>query len=208
MYRETPQLSRHVPITSGRALLNGVRVVSGAAVHHKREQPVRMCPQLRTSCKCVPASTCQRIDQLAQTSAYPLAAQVLASLADPSGQAVAQALRAAAASLAEAGTGGMWGDVGLLPRVLAILRSLPAERSANEAVEVCAAASAVVGNLLDHNDRPQLRRQVTAAVLEDDRACRALLRWGITNPEASKQLPHGHTPHLGRCAHLLARRLV
>jgi hypothetical protein len=133
--------------------------------------------------------------------------QVLEALASPSSPAAAEHLRAGAQHLVEGGDVARWLDAGLLPKLLAILRALPSPgRSPRQAAEVCAAAAAVISNLLDRLEGLRQRSEVQDAVLADDEACCALVRWGMTTVEAAQELPPGQGRHLPAHAHAIARR--
>lgn len=139
------------------------------------------------------------------TTRSPL--QVLETLSTPASPAAAASLRAAAETLVLKANATRWLDSALLPKVLGVLRSLHSSSSPKLAVEVCAAAAAVVSHLLEAAESRQRRRRVKDAVLADEEACSALLRWGITHPEAAKPLPPAQVPHLPASAHYEARAL-
>jgi hypothetical protein len=117
--------------------------------------------------------------------------QVLKSLSKTGSKDIAKNLRQAAAVFVDEDSTA-WLDSDLLPRVLAILRSLPSGRSPKDAVAVCAAAMAVLNNLFtglfsSAQDLHRFRQLLKA----DQAACAALVHWGMARPEASEKLPPG-----------------
>jgi hypothetical protein len=77
----------------------------------------------------------------------------------------------------------------LVPKVLAILRSLPSGRPPRDAIAVCMAATAVLNNLytslLTSNDRSAL----SALLQADAEACCAVVHWGMAQAEYTVQPP-------------------
>jgi hypothetical protein len=120
---------------------------------------------------------------------------------------VAQYLRDVAASFATRSNADRWLSTDLLPKVLAILRVLPSSgRSPKQAAEVCGAAAAVLSHLLEAVAKKpyQERSQLVGAILSDPEACNELVRWGITHPEAAKQLSSEQAIHMPAPALLAA----
>jgi hypothetical protein len=98
----------------------------------------------------------------------------------------------------------LWLDGGLVARLLRILRALPSECHTPHAAVVCAAAAAVITNLLVGVDgtptvhRVQAKKQLSG----DAAAMMALLQCGVLHPSAAQQLPADCTMHLERCTQL------
>jgi hypothetical protein len=116
---------------------------------------------------------------------------VLKSLSKTSSKDLAKDLRQAAAVLVDEDSTA-WLESDLVPRVLAILRSLPSGRPPTEAVAVCTAAMTVLNNLFTglHFSAQGLRR-FRQLLKADQAACAALVHWGMARPEASEKLPPG-----------------
>jgi hypothetical protein len=79
----------------------------------------------------------------------------------------------------------------LVPRLLAILRSLPSHPAPDETVAVCAAATAVLNNMM-FACNPQQAALLRDVILADEDALCEVVRWGIAGPTATEQLPPGH----------------
>jgi hypothetical protein len=79
-----------------------------------------------------------------------------------------------------------------VPRVLHVLRSHPASHSpANDAIQACTAAVAVLNNLTTRLKRFEDAGRLFAMLGCDQAACSALLHWCLRNAEAAEQLPPG-----------------
>jgi hypothetical protein len=155
-----------------------LQLCSSTTLTRAQPAPLRHARRLR--------SACTRIATVANTSST---AQVLKALQNPSGADVSKHLRHAAVHVQVGRDTTAWLESALVPRVLAILRSLPSGRPPKQAVEVCAAATAVLNNILAGlQTSPQVShfRQLLAA---DQAACAALVHWGMARPEASERLP-------------------
>jgi hypothetical protein len=112
-----------------------------------------------------------------------------------------------AATFATRSNADRWVSTDLLPMVLAILRALPSSgRSPKQAAEVCGAAAAVLSHVLDAatGGSRQQERQIVGAIIADADACSELVRWGITHPEAAKQLSSEHAIDMPASALLAA----
>ena len=82
-----------------------------------------------------------------------------------------------------------WLDSPLLPRLLAILRSLPATQTPQAAASLCAATTAALNNIYHGLRYPRNNKDCFLAMLSaDDAACQALLHWGLICPEATELL--------------------
>jgi hypothetical protein len=122
--------------------------------------------------------------------------QVLKDLNKSSSADLAKRLRRAAAYLNVDDESSGWLGSGLVPKILAILRSLPLGRPPRRAVEVCAAATAVLNNLLINLRTPELLHQFRQLLKADRAASAALVHWGMARPEASENLPPPRFPAL------------
>jgi hypothetical protein len=128
----------------------------------------------------------------ATKNAAPSAAQALKVLADAPGTDTFNHLAQLANLLSKEDEPSRWLRSDMVPRLLSILRSLPASHAPAEAAYVCAAAVAALNNLFNGLRRhPEHSRQFRAMLAADDAACRALVRWGLAFLEASGQLPRG-----------------
>jgi hypothetical protein len=126
-----------------------------------------------------------------------LESQVLKALAKASAADVAKHLRHAAAHLYAAKDTSPWLDASdLVPKVLAILRALPSGHPPKEATATCAAAAAVLNNLVMGLHTPRHLSQLRGQLEADPAACAALVQWGMARPEASEQLPPTQWPKM------------
>jgi hypothetical protein len=125
--------------------------------------------------------------------------QVAAALARPSSPDVAKHLRAAATAIGAERDTSRWLDTDLVPNLLSILRSLPAGRSAGAATAVCAAALSALAHMFIGLEADSANeRRFRAMLVADPEACGAVVRWGLTCPEGTAQLPAGqevNMPH-------------
>jgi hypothetical protein len=117
--------------------------------------------------------------------------QVLKSLNKTSSKDLAKHLRQAALVFVDGNASSAWLDSDLVPKVLAILRSLPSGRSPKEAVVVCSAAMAVLNNMFTGLKTPTEMDQFRQLLKTDQAACAARVHWGMARPEASEQLSPG-----------------
>jgi hypothetical protein len=83
---------------------------------------------------------------------------------------------------------------GLVPKVLAILRSLPSGRPSRDAIAVCIAATAVLNNLSVSLATPTDRRAFSALLQADAEACCAVAHWGMAQPECAEKLSASDQP--------------
>jgi hypothetical protein len=128
-------------------------------------------------------------------------AQALQALADhPTGTQTIPHLVHLASRLSEEHDTSHWLGSDLVPTVLSVLRSLTTTQPPLHATRVCAAAVAAINNVFRGLDHPDLCRQLHATLTSDDRACRALVHWGISCPTSSKQLPRDQTVFVPRGA--------
>jgi hypothetical protein len=120
--------------------------------------------------------------------------QVLRALSVPgSAPDVAKHLRQAAALLGKEKDTSRWLASDLVPKVLGILCSLPVSLPPRDAVQVCAAAAAVLQNMLDGLcPSSAATTRFRAMIAADKPACCALVHWCLVCPEATQQLPASH----------------
>jgi hypothetical protein len=135
--------------------------------------------------------------------------QVLKALTKASGADAAKHLRHAAAHLYAAKDTSPWLNASdLVPRVLAILRSLPSGQPPRAAIATCAAAAAVLHNLLLGLHTPHQLSQLRGQLEADQAACAALVHWGVARPEASEQLPPAQRSKMRLGGHLAPEEAV
>jgi hypothetical protein len=117
-------------------------------------------------------------------------AQVLQALADhPTGPEAIPHLLHLASILSEQHDTSCWLASDLVPTLLSVLRSLPTTGPPVHATHVCAAAVAVLDNILNGLWYPDVASQFHSTVASDDAACLALVRCGLSCPEAAESLP-------------------
>jgi hypothetical protein len=117
---------------------------------------------------------------------------------------VAKHLRKAATILSREDDTSSWLESDLVaPKVLDILRALPARCPPQEAVEVCAAAAAVLHNLFTGLHAPTHIQRFRTMLAAEEAACSALVHWCMDQPGSTEQLPPGQRVPWRRQAALL-----
>jgi hypothetical protein len=107
----------------------------------------------------------------------------------------AQYLRLLAALLRDSADGtSSWlsSDSALVPKVLAILRSIKSGCAPDEAVTICSSAVAALHSVLTGLRQADDICTFCALLQADSEACDAVVLWGLARPECSEQLPPGN----------------
>jgi hypothetical protein len=139
------------------------------------------------------------------TPGTPRPAQVLQALAEhPTGPKTIPHLVYLAAFVNDERDTSHWLDPGdIMPTLLSVLRSLPTTCPPLHATRVCAAAVAALNNVFKRLHRTGGGSQFRSMLFADDGACRKLVRWGLSCPEAAEQLPRDEAVFVARDTSLL-----